>query len=162
MKAELSEIVKIGVWVGNILSIPIFKRRNAWPLEIKVMSKSSSIESWRGVISNARYGYVDVEFRITPHKVPVYVQKVYLRYRGSWFKDSRTVSSGNINMRESEPQELVGLKVCDETTTPSYFTSFEISIPEGCNTAEIDMAVLVIESDNRLCEADLGSLHLKI
>lgn len=160
MIPTLTEIVKAGVWLGEIFSKPALIKKKAWPLEIRANYISSLIAPQRGVISSAIYGYVDLEFRIIPHHVPVYMQTIELRYKGDWFEGEQTVFARRDNITEFGEHELVGTQIILKAMTPSYFAWFEIPIPNDSTVLSID-AVLVIESEGLSCETRLGNLRLK-
>ena len=113
----------------------------------------------RGVMSSAIYGYVDLEFCIIPHHVPVYIQAITLKYKGDWFEGERNSSARRDNILEFGDHELIGTQITTKAITPFYFVWFELPVPVGSISQTIE-AVLVIESERRPCESCLGILKL--
>ena len=160
LPSSWSDVVKAGVWLGELISKPALKKRKAYPLEIRMTAIGSSISLWRGVSLDTYYGYIDLEFRIIPHHVPVYVQALELRYKGDWFEGERTATARRDNYLEIGDHELVGTQITIKAMTPSYSTWFQLAIPDGSVMLNI-AAVLVVESEGLPCEASLGTLQLK-
>ena len=158
MQQRVSEIVKAGIWLGEIFSKPMLKKRKAWPLEVRVDNISSSIAPWKGVTSDVWKGYINLKFHVIPKHVPVYIQSVQLRYSGSWFDGERL--SEITETGQSNEHVLIGTHIAVKSVTPDYFYLFELDIPNNATTLNVEASLLIV-SEDLPCEAQLGNLTLK-
>ncbi len=156
----MSEIVKLGVWIGEMLSRPFLEKRKAWPLELSIRYKHAFIGPQQGVSSTYRMGHVALEFVIVPHHVPIYIQSVSLEYTGGWFSGVRSEPARRDDINEYGEHELVGTQINSQAHSPFYSAWFEFVVPDGCQETNIE-AKFVIMSEGKACEANLGSLHLR-